>query len=51
MEAGGVVVGVLEWQLNVFSSVHQFPVGYLRDKVEEEWFQGRTKSQNLTRGF
>jgi hypothetical protein len=34
MEEGGVVVGVLEWQLNLFSSVYQFLVGYPRGKAE-----------------
>lgn len=34
----GVVMGVLEWQLNLFSSVYQFPGGYLRGKPEE-WFR------------
>lgn len=35
MEDGGVAVGVLEWQLNLFSSVYQFPVGYPWGKAEE----------------
>lgn len=34
MEEGGVVVGVFEWQLNLFSSAYHFPVGYLRGKAE-----------------
>ena len=34
MGEGGVVVGVLEWQLDLFSSDYQFPVGYLWDKAE-----------------
>ena len=35
VEEVGVVVGVLEWQLSLFLSVYQFPVGYLRSKAEE----------------
>lgn len=35
MEEGGVVVGMLEWQLNLFLSVYQLSVGYLRGKAEK----------------
>lgn len=46
-----MVVGVLEWQFNLFSSVYQFLRGCPGDKAEKYFWSEKNRSQNLTRGF